>query len=196
MSNILSIRNLTISFKNNFKVVNKVNIEIPVGKTVAIVGESGSGKTLSALSILKLLPSGAKIDQGQIIFNRKDLLKISLKEIEKIRGNRISTIFQEPMSSLNPLHKIDKKIKEIITTHKEISSQELNQTRIIVTSKKDLLKLVEIGNFREDLYYKLNVMPIFLPPLRKRLEDIPNLINHFINLVGLHTIRQVASRLG
>ena len=67
MSNILSIKNLTISFKNNFKVVNKVNIEIPVGKTVAIVGESGSGKTLSALSILRLLPTNAKINQGKII---------------------------------------------------------------------------------------------------------------------------------
>ena len=59
---------------------------------------------------------------------------------------------------------------------------ESSRTRIIVTSKKDLLKLVENGDFREDLYYKLNVMPIFLPPLRKRLEDIPNLINHFINI--------------
>ena len=61
-------------------------------------------------------------------------------------------------------------------------SKESSLTRIIVTSKKDLLKLVEKGDFREDLYYKLNVIPIFLPPLRKRLEDIPNLINHFINL--------------
>ena len=112
MNNIVSIKNLTISFNNNTKVVNDVNIEIPKGKTVAIVGESGSGKTLSALSILRLLPSSAKIDQGQIIFDRKDLLKLPLKEIEKIRGNRISTIFQEPMSSLNPLHKIDKQIKE------------------------------------------------------------------------------------
>ena len=85
MNNIVSIKNLTISFKNNIKVVNDVNLEIPKGKTVAIVGESGSGKTLSALSILRLLPSGAKIDQGQIIFNRKDLLKLPLKEIEKIR---------------------------------------------------------------------------------------------------------------
>ena len=71
MNNIVSIKNLTISFKNNIQVVNDVNLEIPKGKTVAIVGESGSGKTLSALSILRLLPSAAKIDQGQIIFNKK-----------------------------------------------------------------------------------------------------------------------------
>ena len=146
MNNIVSIKNLTISFKNNTQVVNDVNLEIPKGKTVAIVGESGSGKTLSALSILRLLPSGAKIDQGQIIFDRKDLLKLPLKEIEKIRGNRISTIFQEPMSSLNPLHKIDKQIKEVITTHKEISSQELNQTVLTLLKEVNLEDLVTRPN--------------------------------------------------
>ena len=146
MNNIVSIKNLTISFKNNRQVVNDVNLDIPKGKTVAIVGESGSGKTLSALSILRLLPSGAKIDQGQILFNEKDLLKLPLKEIEKIRGNRISTIFQEPMSSLNPLHKIDKQIKEIITTHKEISSQELNQTVLKLLKEVNLEDLVTRPN--------------------------------------------------
>ena len=146
MNNIVSIKNLTISFKNNKQVVNDVNLDIPKGKTVAIVGESGSGKTLSALSILKLLPSGAKIDQGQILFNTKDLLKLPLKEIEKIRGNRISTIFQEPMSSLNPLHKIDKQIKEIITTHKEISSEKLNQTVLQLLKEVNLEDLVTRPN--------------------------------------------------
>ena len=146
MNNIVSIKNLTISFKNNTQVVNDVNLEIPKGKTVAIVGESGSGKTLSALSILRLLPGGAKIDQGQIIFNRKDLLKLPLKEIEKIRGNRISTIFQEPMSSLNPLHKIDKQIKEVITTHKEITSQELNQTVLTLLKEVNLEDLATRPN--------------------------------------------------
>ena len=146
MNNIVSIKNLTISFNNKTQVVNDVNIEIPKGKTVAIVGESGSGKTLSALSILRLLPSGAKIDQGQIIFDRKDLLKLPLKEIEKIRGNRISTIFQEPMSSLNPLHKIDKQIKEVITTHKEINSQELNQTVLRLLKEVNLEDLVTRPN--------------------------------------------------
>ena len=128
MDNIVSIKNLTISFKENQKVVDNVNIDIPKGKTVAIVGESGSGKTLSALSILKLLPTNAKINNGSILYNKKDLLKLPIKEIETIRGNRISTIFQEPMSSLNPLHKIDKQIKEIITIHKKTSAQELNQS--------------------------------------------------------------------
>ena len=135
MSNILSIKNLTISFKNNFKVVNKVNIEIPVGKTVAIVGESGSGKTLSALSILRLLPTDAKINQGKIIYRDKNLLEIPNSQIEKIRGNKITTIFQEPMSSLNPLHNINKQINEIITNHSNISENEATKkTKVLLNN--------------------------------------------------------------
>ena len=90
----LSIKNLTINFKENQNVVDNVSIDIPKGKTVAIVGESGSGKTLSALSILKLLPTNANIKNGSIIFNYEDLLTLPQNRIEKIRGNKISTIFQ------------------------------------------------------------------------------------------------------
>jgi microcin C transport system ATP-binding protein len=144
---LISIKNLKISFKQNQNVVNNVNIEIPKGKTVAIVGESGSGKTLSALSILKLLPGNANINSGSIIFKEKDLLQLPLNEIEKIRGNKISTIFQEPMSSLNPLHTIDKQIKEIITTHNKKNLEELN------ASVLNLLKEVNL----EDLMNRTNI---------------------------------------
>ena len=144
---LISIKKLTISFKANQNVVNDVNIEIPKGKTVAIVGESGSGKTLSALSILKLLPGNANINSGSIIFEEKDLLKLPSKEIEKIRGNKISTIFQEPMSSLNPLHTIDKQIKEMITTHNKKNLEELN------ASVLNLLKEVNL----EDLMKRTNI---------------------------------------
>ena len=146
MNSVVSIKNLTINFKDHKKVVNDVSIDIPKGKTVAIVGESGSGKTLSALSILKLLPSSARIDRGEIIYNSKDLLKLPIEEMEKIRGNRISTIFQEPMSSLNPLHRIDKQIKEIITTHKEIGSKELNQNVLQLLKEVNLEDLVARPN--------------------------------------------------
>ena len=150
---LISIKKLTISFKANQNVVNDVNIEIPKGKTVAIVGESGSGKTLSALSILKLLPGNANINSGSIIFEEKDLLKLSSKEIEKIRGNKISTIFQEPMSSLNPLHTIDKQIKEMITTHNKKNIVELNK------SVFNLLKEVNLDDLmnRPNIYsYELS----------------------------------------
>ena len=144
---LISIKNLKISFKQNQNVVNNVNIEIPKGKTVAVVGESGSGKTLSALSILKLLPGNANINSGSIIFKEKDLLQLPLNEIEKIRGNKISTIFQEPMSSLNPLHTIDKQIKEMITTHNKKNLLELN------ASVLNLLKEVNL----EDLMNRPNI---------------------------------------
>ena len=121
MNNIVSIKNLNISFNQTNTVVKNINIEIVKGKTTAIVGESGSGKTLSALSILKLLPISAKITNGDIFFKNTNILKLSTAEIQKIRGNKISTIFQEPMSSLNPLHTINKQIEEIILTHKKIS---------------------------------------------------------------------------
>ena len=150
---LISIKKLTISFKANQNVVNDVNIEIPKGKTVAIVGESGSGKTLSALSILKLLPGNANINSGSIIFEGKDLLKLPSKEIEKIRGNKISTIFQEPMSSLNPLHTIDKQIKEMITTHNKRNIVELNK------SVFNLLKEVNLDDLmnRPNIYsYELS----------------------------------------
>ena len=150
---LISIKNLKISFKQNQNVVNNVNIEIPKGKTVAIVGESGSGKTLSALSILKLLPGNANINGGSVIFKEKDLLQLPLNEIEKIRGNKISTIFQEPMSSLNPLHTIDKQIKEIITTHNKKNLEELN------ASVLNLLKEVNLDDLmnRPNIYsYELS----------------------------------------
>ena len=146
MDSIISIKNLTISFKENQKVVNNISIEIPKGKTVALVGESGSGKTLSALSILKLLPVNAKIDEGIIKYNKRDILKIPLKEIENIRGNKIATIFQEPMTSLNPLHKIDRQIKEIITTHKQTGKKELNDTVIKLLKEVNLDELMKRPN--------------------------------------------------
>jgi len=147
MNNLVSIKNLTINFKGDQNVVDNVNIDIPKGKTVAIVGESGSGKTLSALSILKLLPTNAIIKNGSITFNGKDLLKLPQNEIQKIRGNKISTIFQEPMSSLNPLHKIDKQIKEIITTHNnKTSSEELNQSVVKLLKEVNLEDLMNRPN--------------------------------------------------
>ena len=137
MEKIISINNLSIAFSKYTEVVKNVNIDVVKGKTTAIVGESGSGKTLSALSILKLLPNGANIKTGKIEYNNKNLLNLSQKEIQNIRVNKISTIFQEPMTSLNPLHTINKQIEEIITTHNTLSKKE---------AKKRTIKLLnEVG---------------------------------------------------
>ena len=125
MNNIISIKNLSVGFQsqnNKLNVVNSISFDIPKGKTVALVGESGSGKTVTALSILKLLPyPSAFHDSGKIIYNNKDLLKSNQNEIQKIRGKNISAIFQEPMTSLNPLHTIEKQVNEILMIHSSIS---------------------------------------------------------------------------
>ena len=168
---LISIKNLTISFKQNQNVVNNVNIEIPKGKTVAIVGESGSGKTLSALSILKLLPGNANINSGSIIFKEKDLLQLPLNEIEKIRGNKISTIFQEPMSSLNPLHTIDKQIKEMITTHYKKNIEELNDS---VFGDKDGEYSLAYNDFIAPLTKAVQELSEKNEALEKRIEELEN----------------------
>ncbi len=153
MEKIISIKNLKIVFNEKIAVVKKINLDIVKGKTTAIVGESGSGKTLSALSILKLLPNSAKITKGEILFNDANILSLSKNEIQKIRGNKIATIFQEPMTSLNPLHTINKQIEEIILTHKKISKKDSkNKT-------SELLKevgLEEIANRPKIYPYELS----------------------------------------
>ena len=125
MNNLVQIKKLSVGFQSHNKrsnVVKSISFEIPKGKTVALVGESGSGKTVTALSILKLLPYPAAFhDSGEIVYNNFNLLKLKQSEIQKIRGKNISAIFQEPMSSLNPLHNIEKQINEILMIHSSIS---------------------------------------------------------------------------
>ncbi|MBS56775.1 MAG: microcin ABC transporter ATP-binding protein [Rickettsiales bacterium] len=137
MSTLLSIKNLSIVFNKNNKVLDNISFEIPKGKTVALVGESGSGKTITALSILKLLPTSASHPNGEIIFNNKNILENTIQDMQKLRGKNITTIFQEPMLSLNPLHTIDKQIAEILLTHSNISKKEAN--------KKTFNLLKEVG---------------------------------------------------
>ena len=111
---ILKIENLSVSFgedKNEIQAVRGVNIEIAKGETVALVGESGSGKTVTALAVTQLLPyPKANHPSGSIKFNGKELMGITEENLRKIRGNRIGMIFQEPMTSLNPLHTLEKQI--------------------------------------------------------------------------------------
>src|SRR5690606_8954152 len=105
VANILEVKDLCTSFfteDGEVKAVDGVSFSVPAGKTLGIVGESGSGKSITSLSILRLIQSPGKIKSGQVLFGGKDLLKLSDKDMRKIRGNEISMIFQEPMTSLNP----------------------------------------------------------------------------------------------
>ena len=113
---LLSIRDLTIAFGAHDAARN-LSFDIAPGETLALVGESGSGKSVTALSVLKLLPPSARIS-GQIMFKGKDLLTASPPDLRAVRGNDISMIFQEPMSSLNPVHTVEKQIGEVLAIHR------------------------------------------------------------------------------
>jgi oligopeptide transport system ATP-binding protein len=105
------------------RAVNTVSLEIEAGETLAIVGESGSGKSVMALSLLGLIPDPGKVDQGSIMFEGQDLLTLNNRSMRSIRGNRIGMVFQEPMSSLNPVVTIGKQVAEPFRLHRGMSKK-------------------------------------------------------------------------
>ena len=144
MEQLLSIEDLSVEFisgENVQRAVNNINFSINKGETLALVGESGSGKSVTAHSILRLLPYPlARHPSGKIIYQGKDLLAAAPEYLRKVRGNRIAMIFQEPMSSLNPLHTIEKQINEILILHKGMNAKQASVRTL------ELLTLVEIPN--------------------------------------------------
>ena len=144
---ILEINNLEVIPNNNssLKLVEDISLELNKGKTTCIVGESGSGKSLTALSIMQLLPSQLSMS-GKIFFEGINLLNLTKEEIRKKRGKDIAMIFQEPMTSLNPVLTIGYQIKEAIEVHQKLSNLKLNN-RV-----KELLKIVGIPSWRIDSY--------------------------------------------
>ncbi|AUW45257.1 ABC transporter ATP-binding protein [Rhizobium leguminosarum] len=124
---LLSVRDLSVAFHQGGETslaVDHISFDIAKGEVVALVGESGSGKSVSANSILRLLPyPSASHPSGEILFKGKDLLKASERELREVRGNDITMIFQEPMTSLNPLHTIEKQIAEILALHQGLTGQ-------------------------------------------------------------------------
>ncbi len=124
---LLEVKNLHTYFrtkKGTVKAVNDVSYSIEPGKTLGIVGESGSGKSVSAMSILRLLDGNGYIADGEILFEGKDLTKLSINEMYHIRGNAISVIFQEPMTSLNPVFTVEKQLSEPFIIHQGMSKKE------------------------------------------------------------------------
>ncbi|GLQ32242.1 ABC transporter ATP-binding protein [Litoribrevibacter albus] len=139
---ILQIKNLSVTFNNGVdstQAVKDVSFDLHPGKTLALVGESGSGKSVSALSALQLHPKSVHY-QGEILFNGKNILKMNETQMRGIRGNHISMIFQEPMTSLNPLHTVEKQIAEVLYLHKGMKNSAARK-RVL-----ELLHLVGIPN--------------------------------------------------
>ena len=145
--NILQINNLSITTKvnTNLYLVDSISFSVKEGKTTCIVGESGSGKSLTALSIIRLLSPQLKMS-GEILFNNEDICKMSELEIRQKRGLDIAMIFQEPMTSLNPVLTIGYQIKEAITVHSDSPNNEINK------KVEELLMLVGIPIERVNSY--------------------------------------------
>lgn len=138
---LLEIRNLNIRFKvndNHIHAVNGASFEVRDKEILGIIGESGCGKSVTMYSLIDLLPSPPAIIEGEAIFENRDLFKLSKKEMRKIRGKEISMIFQEPMTSLNPVYRVGEQIAETIMLHENVSRKEA------IEKTKELLRMVEI----------------------------------------------------
>ena len=143
MAYLLEVDDLHTFFKTKkgiVKAVNGVSYRVEPGKTLGIVGESGSGKSVSAMSILKLLDGNGYIDSGTITFKGRNLAECTINDMYQIRGNEISVIFQEQMTSLNPVYTIEKQLNEVYLTHQKITKKEASEKSL------EMLKAVKIPN--------------------------------------------------
>ena len=144
MAELLQVKNLQTSFftpEGEVRAVDGVSFEIHEGKTIGLVGESGCGKSVTSLSIMRLIPSPpGKIVGGEILYRGRDLLKLNNEEMRKIRGNEISMIFQEPMTSLNPVFTVGDQIGEAIRLHQGLGKREARDKTI------EMLRLVKIAD--------------------------------------------------
>ena len=146
--NLIEIRDLRVGFGGK-EVVHGINLDIRRGECLALVGESGSGKSVTAHSILRLLPGKDVQTQGSIRYGGLDLVTASDSQLRSLRGNRIAMIFQEPMTSLNPLHTVQKQISEILITHKGLKNR---------AARARTLELLELVGIR-DPQQRLNAYP-------------------------------------
>ena len=144
-NSLLVVNNLRVSLKNSSKkkiLLNNISFTVPNNKVVAIVGESGSGKSLTALSILRLLSEKTYASSGSILFNKNEIFSLDITDIQKIRGNDIAMIFQEPMSALNPTMAIGKQLIEMCERHLNIASTE------IIEKINNLIKKVKLNHIK------------------------------------------------
>lgn len=143
---VLEVQDLKVAFQTELgtaEVLHGLSYKLEKGKVLAVVGESGCGKTVHALSLLNLLPSGGKITSGHIYYKNKDILALSQEKLRRLRGNKISMIFQDPMTSLNPIRTVGKQLTETILAHRHCS---LLRAQAIAVR---LLKKVGITGARE-----------------------------------------------
>ena len=152
MSNILEIKNLDLFFKGeneDFQALYDVNLDFEKGKIHSIVGESGCGKTMTAMSVMRLLPKKAYIKNGKILFNGNNLLTYKESQMQDLRGNKIALIPQDPMTSLNPLYTIGNQLVESIQAHSKVTERQA------LRKAREVMDMVQIN----DIDKKLNFYP-------------------------------------
>lgn len=150
---LLSVNNLSIEFQSKsglVSAVKNISFEVNANEMVGLVGESGSGKSVTALSILRLIDAPGKISSGSIVFEGRDLLKLQASELQKIRGNQIAMIFQDPYGSLNPVYSVGSQIVEVLMLHQSLAKPQALQRAV------ELLEWVQI------------------PAASKRVHDYPH----------------------
>ena len=146
---LLRIEDLTIHFpteEGDVRAVNGVSLSVEAGQTLGLVGETGAGKTATALGILRLVPEPGQVESGSIIYKDRDIMTMSEKEVQDIRGNEISMIFQDPMTALNPVMTVGDQVAEVILRHQNCTKVEAQQRMI------DILGKVGIGPDRASDY--------------------------------------------
>ena len=147
---LLEIGNISVKFETDFDVVQALsNLSLPIykGKTLGVLGETGAGKTTMARSIMRLIPSPpGKITNGKIIFEGRDILAISEAQMRKIRGKKISMVFQDPMTSLNPVMTVGEQVAEVVRSHEKVSRAEAHLKAI------EMLNIVGIDSSRAGEY--------------------------------------------
>ena len=147
---LLDIKDLSVRYTTDgiiSRAVNHVNLSLEKGQVLGLVGETGAGKTTTALTILRLLPRYTSEVEGEVFFEGKDILKLSEKEVRDIRGQKISMIFQDPMTSLNPVYTVGEQIADVIRFHNENMSKDAVENRV-----EEMLKLVGIPPQRKTEY--------------------------------------------
>jgi len=136
---LLEVNNLITEFETDegrVRAISDVSLSVNEGETLGIVGESGCGKSVTALSIMRLLPQPmGQIVGGSIVFEGQDLTQVPITEMQKIRGDQISMVFQEPMTALNPVHTIGKQLTEVLLLHKDISTQEAIRQSVTILDR-------------------------------------------------------------
>lgn len=148
MTDLLQVEQLTTIFRTengSFSAVNDVSFNVQRGEILGIVGESGCGKSVTSLSIMGLLPKkNSSIKNGRILYNGIDLTKLSSRQLRKLRGKEIAMIFQEPMTSLNPVYTIGNQIEEVLRNHTKLSKREIKERTIELLNKVGIPRATSI----------------------------------------------------